>query len=98
MCGTDTYLDRGQFNDIQTTATGKGCQLTDKEMLQQMSRENGKSHKLERLIQLNSREGAVEFRRYGLEQSKPIDIVRRLGWTTYHEDVETDSRNDAAEN
>jgi len=54
--------------------------LTDKQMVEFMGRENGEDYKADFKIMLNSWDGAVTFSRQAADSMKAVDIARLLGW------------------
>jgi ParB-like chromosome segregation protein Spo0J len=53
--------------------------LTDKQMLQYMGRENGEDYNSDFLVMLNTWEEAAEFYREIRQNLKPLEIAQLLG-------------------
>jgi hypothetical protein len=72
--------------------------LTDKEMLQFMGRENQEEYKPGFLVLLETWEAAVEFVkcRTGSCNMQVIDVARVLGWTRHHGTKDRENISDAA--
>jgi ParB-like chromosome segregation protein Spo0J len=75
-------------------------ELSDKEMIQYLGRENLEDYNADFLIMLETWQAAIEFSRAGIPRasSEPLEIARLLGWTSARSEERrgTDELNDTA--